>query len=285
MAGAIKHRHQTTLPATGADVDAGEWNDSLVMSGGSNGQVAMRDATQADGWKLANISTTATWATRAAADGKQGLFLPSDGYSMGRDNGSGWDTFGPIYPFVPPVDSGFSWDNQGTSTLSATADAIILTGSAAGATENIVARYHSAPATPWTLTCFIDWLGFNKGQAVGIFFREAATGKIVTNELYLQNSSFTVVRQSKYTNSTTKSADYQTVLCSAAVSWFRIKDDGANRISYVSVDGQNWVQMHSVTRTDFFTAQADQYGFHVNTFNSATPNLPVIATVLSLKVS
>jgi len=48
--GTFKHRHQTLLPDAGADVDAPEWNDSHVVAGGSDGQVATKDSTQPDGW-------------------------------------------------------------------------------------------------------------------------------------------------------------------------------------------------------------------------------------------
>jgi hypothetical protein len=51
--GTFKHRHQTLLPDAGADVDAPEWNDSHVVSGGTDGQVMTRDSTQPDGWGLA----------------------------------------------------------------------------------------------------------------------------------------------------------------------------------------------------------------------------------------
>jgi hypothetical protein len=57
MAGTIKHRHQSTVPPGGGDIRSTEWNDSLVMSGGTNGQFAMRDSTQADGWRWAATYT------------------------------------------------------------------------------------------------------------------------------------------------------------------------------------------------------------------------------------
>jgi hypothetical protein len=44
--------------------------------------------------------------------------------------------------------------------------------------------------------------------------------------------------------------------------FFRIADDGANRISSISTDGINFRVIHTVARTDFLTA--DQVGFFVN---------------------
>ena len=52
MAGTIKHRHQTALVAGGYDVDKNEWNDSLVVAGGSDGDLFKRDTGAGDGWSL-----------------------------------------------------------------------------------------------------------------------------------------------------------------------------------------------------------------------------------------
>jgi len=50
--GTINHRHVTTIPDNpGADISAGEWNDSLVLRGSElTGAVLARDTTAADGW-------------------------------------------------------------------------------------------------------------------------------------------------------------------------------------------------------------------------------------------
>ncbi len=55
MAGTIKHRHQTAVAPTGADVDRDEWNDSLVVAEGTDGQYMQRDSAQTDGWKWATL--------------------------------------------------------------------------------------------------------------------------------------------------------------------------------------------------------------------------------------
>jgi hypothetical protein len=50
LTGAIHHRHHSTLPNGTSDIDVDEWNDSLIIAGGSTGQVLARDDAQADGW-------------------------------------------------------------------------------------------------------------------------------------------------------------------------------------------------------------------------------------------
>jgi Collagen triple helix repeat (20 copies) len=49
----IKHRHQSLLPNGTADIDVAEWNDSLVVAGGTDGDVLVRDAAAPDGWVFA----------------------------------------------------------------------------------------------------------------------------------------------------------------------------------------------------------------------------------------
>jgi hypothetical protein len=57
MADTIKHRHQTAIASTGADVDQAEWNDSHVMSGGTDGQAIIRNSAAADGWSWGSVSS------------------------------------------------------------------------------------------------------------------------------------------------------------------------------------------------------------------------------------
>lgn len=73
MADTIKHRHQSALPNTGADVSKDAWNDSLIVAGGSNDQVLTRDNTQPDGWKWATPTVPATGATYVVKSADEGV--------------------------------------------------------------------------------------------------------------------------------------------------------------------------------------------------------------------
>jgi hypothetical protein len=48
----------------------------------------------------------------------------------------------------------------------------------------------------------------------------------------------------------------------APVYWIRIADNGTNRIISWSVNGLHFTQVHSVSRTDFITA--DEVGFFIS---------------------
>jgi hypothetical protein len=75
MAGKLKHKF-TSPKSDGPDatlVRPSNWNDSLVMSEGSDNQVLMRDAGQPDGWSLATLSTD---LSVSGASGARTLTIP-----------------------------------------------------------------------------------------------------------------------------------------------------------------------------------------------------------------
>jgi len=63
MADTLKHRKQTALATSGADVDKNEWNDTHVLAGGTDGQFMQRDSAQPDGWKWATVTVPAAGGT------------------------------------------------------------------------------------------------------------------------------------------------------------------------------------------------------------------------------
>lgn len=220
---------------------------------------------------------TAAHASRPAASQDGNLFLPSDAYAIERDTGAGYAPWGPLFPFTAaPSDTGFSWVNQTGASIDTTKGALVLTGSASGAAANLQCRVKTAPATPWTVTAFITPLCSSKNfNSYGLLFRASGSGAIHVFDWMAAS-----LRSSKYTNATTFSADYQSLVFNNQPRWMRIQDTGVNRVCSLSPDGQHWLQVHSIGRTDFLTA--DQYGFFCSSENSATPNVAPIVTIHSL---
>jgi hypothetical protein len=286
MAGKLTHRHVSALPDVGGDISSPEWNDSLIVSEGVDGQVMVRDSASPDGWKLATVtSSVGTYAARPAssANGAGRLYLPTDGVAIYRDSGSAWASYGPIFPLTEPDDSAFAWINQGTASVSASNGSIFLRGPVS-ASDNLRIRKRSAPATPYVITAgFISNLVNLNFQAFGLIFRQSSDGKLCTFSMLGSSNTGAATSGSgieavKYTNPTTFSASYQNRGFNrmGPIVWLRIADNGTNRICSFSADGINFVQYHSIGRTDFLTA--DEVGFMVNdSTNTYEPSTTLIS--------
>jgi WD40 repeat protein len=182
-----------------------------------------------------------------------------------------------------PSDSGFAWVNQGSSTLATTNGVLTLVGAATGAgAANIVARVKTAPSTPYTITAYVlPCMSHKAFNGYGLCFRQSSDGKLHLFDVVGGDLGLTTLglRSAKFTNATTFSADYQLARTCEQYRWLRIADNGTNRLCSISSDGINWLQIHSIGRTDFLTA--DQVGFCVATENAATPNVAPILTIVS----
>jgi len=200
------------------------------------------------------------------------FFVPGVRGATGADGTSG-PTVGPA--FTAPVDADFSWVNQGAASVS-TGDQGILLSVPATAADSLRLRMKNAPATPYTITAaFFATAGVNaaSGASYGLVFREAATGELHTMLACVSPTG--ILSSSKFSSATAFSAHYTSTTQSAMnipqsripIMWLRITDDGANRLTYYSLDGYDFVQYTTVGRTDFLTA--DQVGFFCNSRDAA----------------
>lgn len=206
------------------------------------------------------VITTATQASRQAAAKAGRLFLPSDGLYAWRDTGAAWAPWGPIFPMVEPVSGDYAWINQGSASLNTTPGGIYLLAPATGAaTPSVVLRKKAAPSTPYTITvAFIPQLTTASGLSVGVGWRQSSDGKLIYIALDIGGAALNVY---KFTSPTAFSATYAGVAILAVWPLFvRFTDNGTNRIVSWSRDGQNFIQIHSVGRTDFLTADEIWFG-------------------------
>lgn len=206
-------------------------------------------------------------------------YWPTNGVLFYRDTGSVWQTFGPVYRFVPPVNGDFTWLNQGASTVSEVNGGIHL--SVPGNNGGTSARYMAMPATPYTLTVALTpcMNRFNY-CGCGIFIRDSSTGTLTTiqygqtpNELGIFN----------LTNPTTYSSTVvqANTPISGPLVWLRIFDDGTDIAVSNSFDGFNFAHFHTFDR-DGFVTNPDNVGFHVG---NETNQGNVGATLLSWEIT
>lgn len=178
--------------------------------------------------------------------------------------------FGPNNLLTPPIDAQFTWVNQAGASVSSS-DVGIAMIIPAGGGDSWRCREKIAPTPPYTITALLSHFG--TGGFGGLAFRNSGAGTLAGIFPYYF-STLTTSRNSVYvrkqTSPTVVSADYisDQNIASYEHIWIRIQDTGVNRISSLSKDGINFVQIHSVGRTDFLTA--DRILWFGNNQNLAT---------------
>ena len=130
------------------------------------------------------------------------------------------------------------------------------TNTAAGSVWEMSSLTKVAPATPYCVTAhFINYGDQTKYTGYGLIWRQSSDGKCHSLINYPNGSTVAENIAFRKWSDATHPADYFYVSNELwDPKWFRIVDDGANRISYISTDGINWKQEHSIGRTDYITA-------------------------------
>ena len=238
---------------------------------------------------IADDVQTGTTAALPANEKAGRLYLPNDGYYAYRDTGSAWSAWGPIWPLTLPVVANFSWVNQSTSTLETSRGAITIISPSSGNTEIHRSQVITLPSAPYTATMLISFAPSLTAfpTLAGPVLRDSGTSKMVCYQFRNDGVSSANGNLSlsidKMTNSTTYSgSSYQTTITintwAGLLFWCRIQDDNTNRIFSVSKDGYNFIQVHSIGRTDFLTP--NQIGIDSNPVNA-----PCNITLLSYAVT
>jgi hypothetical protein len=186
----------------------------------------------------------------------------------------GTKTFGPVCQVTVPPLTGWTFDNQGASTLDTTFGYPYGHFPISSAT-NTRMLYRTAPATPYSITALISASASpstppNTDQAYTFGFRDGA-GKIEVFMIGTAVSNYSIL-VTRWTNSTTFTSNpYLLDTTGITVSIFgviagppiwKIVDDGTNITYNISVDCANhFQQVYTELRTAFFAAGPTQVGF------------------------
>lgn len=242
----------TVLSATGGSGGVG---DVVGPSSAGDAQLALFDSTTGKLIKDSRFTVSDLVAETVGA--AYDLILPLE-YESVYTRG-----MGPIFPLTPPVDNDFAWINQGSATTDQYGPGIYLS-CPANASLSWRIRKKAAPSTPYTVTMMmLPFVGSGPGGRACLLFRQASDGKLVVLSWDTVNG-YGGITVENYTNETTFSSTVVTRFGPGIQGpvFFRIEDDGTNRKQHVSPDGVRWIQLNSISRTNFMTAT--EIGFAVS---------------------
>lgn len=209
-----------------------------------------------------NVTSTTAHGSEPGSPASGDLDLYTNSFYISRYSGSVWAPWGPVFPMTPPVDGSYSWVNQGGASVDTTNGGIFLLAPATAGT-NLRVRVKTAPTPPYTITAAVlaRAPGINFA-GVGLCFRQSSDGKLATLGMEHNNDWQVVVH--KFNSATSFNSNYTSLNMGTLMSpvFFQISDNNTNRIVRISADGQHWQEIHSVTRTDFLTA--NQVGFYAS---------------------
>lgn len=217
--------------------------------------------------------TTGTYANRPTSHSAGDIYLTTDSFwDYLVSDGAKWKHLYSGFECEPPIDSEFSWVNQGgASVVTANGGAFLRAPAVGGINHRL--RVKTAPATPYTLTALLlpSIVGVSHNYA-GVAFRESSSGKLeLFNLAFSTVPRFWILKLYSPTD-TLPSIEYlhaPEVNVSASGIWFRLGFDGTTLTFSFSLDGQNFLQVFSEAKASFFTSAPDQIGWFVGASNAS----------------
>ncbi len=273
--GTLLARQRTLNFSTGLTASVDPDNKRIVIVAGGGAPTDAEYVVEAAHGSLSaevligTVIETAVYGSLSVAAKNGRLKFPSDSFYILRDTGSILAPWGPIFPMTEPVDGDFAWVNQGGASVVTTNGGIHLNAPASGS-NSLRIRTKSAPSTPYTITmAFIPKIYQESAHMCGLVFRQSSDGKCVIFGLNFNTTDKWRFLGEKWNSPTSFNSAYTTPENPLLTNtwFFRIADDGSNRIMSFSYDGQNFMTMHTVGRTDFLTA--DQVGFFADSANAS----------------
>lgn len=203
-----------------------------------------------------NSTFSSAYASPPSSPISGDIWVPTDSYyDFFRYNGSAWVPFIDGIECTLPDNTGFSWVNQGTSTLDTSKGAHIMT-TVAGENGGQHIRVKSAPSTPYTITAaFRALLVGNQFPAFYIVHRESGTSELRITGIYIDGGpTLSVDNWTSETVFSARPVGAGLVGQHRGVVWLRITDDGTTNCTYaVSYDGRNYITLYTIARTTFLT--------------------------------
>jgi hypothetical protein len=181
--------------------------------------------------------------------------------------------YGPIYALTPPATTGWSWTNQGSSTVSTANSVLTFAFVGQSGTDHERTYLRSLPAsTGYTAIMGISTLG----QAIGVCLSDGT--KVISYYQSIGASGPAVTALTWTTASSFNGTYFTNIAFSGMMSpllWMRVKDASGSRTFSISSDGQNWTVLDSQASATFLTETS--FGICQETNTTITTSAAVIA--------
>ena len=218
---------------------------------------------------------TDVYASRPAASNEGNLFLPSDGFVLERDTGAAWASWGPIFPLGGVADAPTTWVNQNDSVATVGGGGVNMYDPVqANDQPNYGFLVKTAPSTPYTITALfllspISHVNYTHPLLFG--WRDTGDGKLSIFRIWFQSDIS--MGHLKASSPTADVANYFTLFTNFGNHvWVRIADDGTDLFQYISPNGQNWAQVHTIGRNDYLNSNGpDQVLWGCSSRNTGIP--------------
>jgi hypothetical protein len=213
--------------------------------------------------------------------------------ALGKDNIGlfGWSSLLPLHKIVADdgttlTASDFTWQNQGGATASDEDGTIVMGVPSSGTTNALRILERTAPSAPYAYVAAFDFAmatGGSPGRCdMFMGFRESSSSKLALLHIQCSNggtgSGGTIDRHMRFAvlywdNNSTRNATIpvaeRLLMHIGPVLWIKIEDDNTNLKFYIGMDGVEWIQVASVTRTAHMAGAPDRVCWGANCPNNA----------------
>lgn len=209
------------------------------------------------------LTTKGTYAARPPAGTDGRLYIPTDKPVICLDNGTSWDEWDMTTggKLVLPNSASFSWLNQGSSSVTTTNGADVLT---TPYNTNTLRGRSVAASNPMFVKVRLSPKAIVGGNStIGLFVSDGT--KLVTWEA-ITTFGGNHMRTAKWATTTSFSAtytNYSTLPYGITPKWIGLQDDGTNLLFWMSDNGIDWTRVESRARLDYL-ASISTVGWFMN---------------------
>lgn len=214
------------------------------------------------------------------AASEKNLYLPTDGTAMAKGDGSAQKYFGPVYPFTTWDQTGFSWVNQGSATLTQRGSAWVLKKNPSSGDS--LACYMKNCSNGQVLTVAVNGCVKNSiPMAFGIATRDASGGRLTT---FGPVNDHKVLRTYWTTTTSFNSAESGNNLFPyASLIWLRMTMGSTSMTASISTNGYDFYDHATYNFADWQTPT--QWGVFLQLNDSSGTPTGQYITIHSLSIT